>query len=256
MSVLSRRRRPAPAAAGFTLTELALVLVIVSLLVGSLLLPLSTQVELRNVSETRKLLAEVREALLGYAVVNGRLPCPASATTVSGTPGAGIETPLNATGACPNAAGVVPWATLGVSETDAWGRRLTYRVTPVFAQCVPPPSFVASGTPCISPSVSFGLNSLGNIDVLTTGGTVIATAVPAIVVSHGRNGNGAFTPQGTQRPVGVDADELDNQLTAAGTNTANFNFVSRTPGDAFDDEVMWLTPGVLFNRMISALRLP
>jgi len=256
MSVLSRRHRPAPAAAGFTLTELALVLVIVSLLVGSLLVPLSTQIELRNTSETRKFLAEVREALLGYAVAKGRLPCPASATTVSGTPGAGIETPLNAAGFCPNAAGVVPWATLGVSETDAWGRRLTYRVTPEFAQCVPPPPFVASGTLCASPSVSFGLNSLGNLDVLAAGGTLIATKVPAVVVSHGRNGNGAFTPQGTQRPVGADADELDNQLTAAGTNTANFNFVSRPPGDAFDDEVIWLAPGVLLSRMVSALRLP
>lgn len=246
-------RRPA---AGFTLTELALVLVIIALVIGSMLVPLSTQVELRNVSETRKLLAEIREALLGYAVVNGRLPCPASATVVSGTPTAGIEAALDATGQCPRPAGVVPWATLGVSETDAWGRRLTYRVTPIFAQCVPPPTFVASGTPCTSPSVSFGLGATGNLDVLALGGTVIATSVPAIIVSHGRNGNGAYTPQGVQRPLGADVDELDNQLTSAGTNTANNNFVSRIPSETFDDEMIWLPPGVLFSRMVSALRLP
>lgn len=247
---MSGRPLQALPSAGFTLTELAVVLVIVSLLIGGLLVPLSAQMDARNVSDTRTSLAEIREALLGYAAVNGRLPCPAA------TAGDGTEQFNTVTGQCAPLAGVLPWATLGVKETDAWGRRYTYRVTPVFAQCVAP--FYAVGAPC-TPGYSFVLASLGGLDVRSTaGGSVIASKVPAVVISHGKNGNGAYTPGGTQLPAGADVDEQDNQLiNPAGVVTmANYDFVSKTPTATFDDEVMWISPGVLFNRMISVGRLP
>ena len=53
---------------GFTLIELAIVLVIVTILVGGLAMPLSAQIEARRISETRKTLEEAREAILGYAM--------------------------------------------------------------------------------------------------------------------------------------------------------------------------------------------
>lgn len=256
MPGVTSRSCPIATGSGFSLAELAVVLTIVSLLIGGLLVPLTAQVDLRAAHDTRQSLAEIREALLGYAAVKGRLPCPASATTASNVLGAGSEAFLDAGGLCPNAAGVLPWATLGVRETDAWGRRYSYRVTSVFAQCVAPP-LLTYGTPCTAPSVSFVLTSLGDLQVRSVaGGSVIAQQVPAIVVSHGKNGNGAYTPQGTQLPVGTDADELDNQLTNVGASTANLDFVSKSPTPTFDDEVVWLSPGVLFNRMISVGRLP
>jgi len=242
--------------AGFTLTELAVALVIVSLLVGGLLVPLSAQVDLRRASETRQSLTEIREALLGYAAVKGRLPCPAPATTASSVAGAGIEPPLVGVGVCPNVAGVLPWASLGVKETDAWGRRYSYRVTSVFAQCVAPP-LLTPGTPCVAPSVAFVLSSLGDLQIRSgAGGSVIAQQVPAVVISHGKNGNGAYTPQGTQLPVSSDADESDNELINGGVTTANLDFVSRTPTPSFDDEVVWISQGVLFSRMIGVGKLP
>jgi len=255
---VSGRPLQALPSAGFTLTELAVVLVIVSLLIGGLLVPLSAQMDARKASDTRTALAEIREALLGFAAVNGRLPCPAPATIASGAGGAGAEA-LLAAGQCPYFAGVLPWATLGVKETDAWGRRYTYRVTPVFARCVAPPPLIA-GVPCTAPSYSFVLNSTGDIDVKSSaGGSVIAKEVPAVVISHGKNGNGAYTLAGTQLPTGADVgDEQDNQLIslAGVVTTANLDFVSKTPTETFDDEVMWISPGVLFNRMISVGRLP
>jgi hypothetical protein len=90
----------------------------------------------------------------------------------------------------------------------------------------------------------------------TGGGSILASAIPVVVISHGKNGNGAYYPQGTQLPLGTDADEQDNQLTAAGTATANTNFVSKTPTDTFDDLVTWLSPNILFNRMVTAGKLP
>ena len=61
---------------GFTLIELAVVIAIVALLLGALLVPLATQVQGRNIKETQRSLKEIKEALLGYAVTQGRLPCP------------------------------------------------------------------------------------------------------------------------------------------------------------------------------------
>lgn len=53
---------------GFTLIELAIVLVIVTLLVGGLAMPLAAQIEARRIGETRKTMEEAREGVLGYAM--------------------------------------------------------------------------------------------------------------------------------------------------------------------------------------------
>ena len=65
---------------GFSLIEMAIVLFIVALLLGGLLPTVSSQIEQQHTNETRKQLDEIQQALLGFAVINGRLPCPASNT--------------------------------------------------------------------------------------------------------------------------------------------------------------------------------
>src|SRR5436190_20483125 len=62
---------------GFTLIELAVVFAIVGLALGSLFFTLAAQTEQRMFEETRRRLEQARELLLAFAVVNGRLPCPA-----------------------------------------------------------------------------------------------------------------------------------------------------------------------------------
>ena len=49
---------------GFSLIEMAFVLVIVTLLLGGLLVPFSTQVEQKRIAETQKAMEEIKEALL------------------------------------------------------------------------------------------------------------------------------------------------------------------------------------------------
>jgi hypothetical protein len=169
---------------------------------------------------------DIKDALTGYAIVNGRLPCPASATIVTGTSNAGISD-------CTLTLGVLPWATLSISETDAWGRRFTYAASSTFT------------------TANFTLSSSGNLTVKTaaTGGTNLATSIPAIFISHGSNGYGAYTPQGIQIAAGNDADETDN----SNTNTI---FVTHDQTPTFDDLVIWLSPNILFSRMVTAGKLP
>ena len=62
---------------GFSLVELAVVLTIVALLLSSLMWTLSAQTEQRARDETTRRLEQGKELLLSFAIVYGRLPCPA-----------------------------------------------------------------------------------------------------------------------------------------------------------------------------------
>lgn len=238
-----------PMEKGFTLTELAVVMVITALLVGGLLVPLAAQIEIRDINDNRKTMAEIREALLGFAMVNRYLPCPALPTIASGSADAGREGTRNGGGTCVHPAGVLPWATLGVPETDAWGRRYSYRVTPAFSNSTPP---------------FFLLSSVGDLVIRPSAASTatVAESIPAVVISHGKNGNGAYTPAGTALPAATDPDERANEIVPSGgtgwtDNGTAKEFVKRSARTAgYDDEVVWISPGVLFNRMVSAGKLP
>jgi len=77
---------------------------------------------------------------------------------------------------------------------------------------------------------------------------VIASELPSIVISHGKNGLGGYRANGTQ-VGGALGDELENA-------DADGNFVSRTHSADFDDEVTWIPLYNLMSRMIAAGRLP
>jgi prepilin-type N-terminal cleavage/methylation domain-containing protein len=61
---------PTPMPGGFTLIELAIVMFIVTLLLGGMLLPLAGQQDIRNHGDTQKIMADARDALLGFAMAN------------------------------------------------------------------------------------------------------------------------------------------------------------------------------------------
>lgn len=219
---------------GFTLTELAIVLIIVALLISGMLVPLSAQKDMQDTNETQKQLAEIREALLGFAVMNKRLPCPDTDTDPSAS-GYGLEEPSCASSMSEE--GFLPWKTLGVSAMDAWGTRRTvassprlgdwrYRVDRNFA----------NSTSLISLTTSFSTDSLviqdhGGINLTST------TERPvAIVFSTGPN----HTP--------------DGQNSSYEGTSGTYEAGERTTG--FDDIVVWISRPVLFNRLIAAGRLP
>lgn len=237
---------------GFSLLEMAIVLSIVSLLLAGLLPAISSQIEQQRRTETRKLLDEVRDSLIGFAMSNGRLPAPACGT-IPTLPGAannaGIELIPASAALCATGAGdiaVLPWATLGVNETDAWGNRLTYRVTPLFASGVTP------GT-----AASFQLASLGDMTIKeSAGGNNVATNIPVVVISHGAMACGAYQPTGArvdELPAASYCQDNDQQENADGDAI----FVSKTsPTTTFDDFVIWLSTNILVNRMVAVGKLP
>src|SRR5688572_9364791 len=133
-------------AKGFSLIEMAVVLIVLVLLLGGALVPLSTQVEQRKIAETEKAMEEGKEALIGFALANSRLPCPD--TTV---PPDGVSDPTTGGNCGPGGfEGRLPWVTLNVAGADAWGRRFRYQVSPAFTD-------VPATTPCVTTGNNLGL---------------------------------------------------------------------------------------------------
>jgi len=249
---------------GFTLAEVAIVVLIVGLLLGGLLGTYSTQIELARIAETRKTLETARDALLGFAAANGRLPCPATATSN------GVELPAGgncnvSVGAELQGVGFVPAATLGLTPVDsqgylidAWGGRIRYAVTndganftfttqgQVRAQLIDLNPATPLTTLLRVCSTSTDMTGTGTDSAACAAGpptTALTNSAVAVIFSTGKNG----APGGTG---GTGADESKNLDT-------DRVFISHEPapagatGGEFDDIVIWLSPSILYNRILS-----
>lgn len=224
---------------GFTLIEMAIVLVIVGLLLAGLLGPLTAQIEQRRAEETRIILDEAKEALVGYALANKFFPCPDTNLVPNGAEGV-----RNGINECATLEGVLPWQVLGVRGLDAWGRYIRYRVSTNFSNNV----------------TYFRISDTGDIRVNSDTGTLTTSAV-AVLISHGPNGFGGInTTQASpanQMPAPAGADELEN----TDADAAPPLFISHTPtpqgsANEFDDTISWVSSSILVNRMVAAGQLP
>lgn len=226
---------------GFTLVEMAVVLVIVGLLLGGMVLPLVTLQEQTTFNETRQKLSDIRETLLGYGITHGYLPCPA----ISASNGA--EDRNVGTGACNKRVGFLPWTELGVQKLDNWNHLYRYSVSANFAD---------SGTKIL-------LSSNGDITIVArdvNAGTSNISNIPVVVMSFGKLANWAYQDDGTQivDTSATNTDEDINGNNAAGTNfyTRDVTTNTASTGGEFDDLVVWIPTGLYINRMISAGQLP
>ncbi len=121
-SLTAPRKMGAESSSGFSMIEMAMVLVVFSLVMGGLLGPLSAQYEQRRRAKTMAAQQEILQALYGFAMsqTTPRLPCPDA-------DGDGLENrPCGSSGV---AVGELPWATLGVARDDAWGNAWGYGVS-------------------------------------------------------------------------------------------------------------------------------
>jgi prepilin-type N-terminal cleavage/methylation domain-containing protein len=251
---------------GFSLVEMAVVLAIVAMLLGGIIMTLSTQEEARNAAETRRRLEAAADAVIGFAIANRRLPCPASGATgteslASGTTAAG--------GACSsNFGGFLPGASVGFQPVDAqgfavdaWGNRIRYAVASAITGCTgssTTPHFTsvanlkANGVSCrpndlVICGSSTGTNpgasppSCGAAQAVTNQETVAF-----VLHSAGKNGiGGAATGADETANANGDAVFIYREHGTLETNTG-----------IYDDMLHWAPAGVLYSKLIAAGVLP
>ena len=219
-------------------------MLIITLLLGSILVPLSTQVEQRQITEAQRVLDRIRDAILGYAVTFGYLPCPDLTAGAGSNDGQEDVTGSN----CTSAEGNLPWATLGVDNADPWGNRYRYRVDTDFT----------------NRTTRFTLTTSADLQVCTAQAcaveltsTTAGNKAVAVILSHGRNGFGAMNATtNAANPAPAGTDELENT-----DNDTRFvrrpvaGAVGSTAGE-FDDIVTWLSKYTVYNRMVAAGKLP
>lgn len=226
------------------MVEIAVAVVILGLLLGSAVLMLGAQIDLKNANETRRILESTRDAIYGFAVTNGRLPCPAA------TGGMGQETIDPMSNNCSSRLnGFVPALTLGLTPTDAngylvdaWGNRVRYAVTTdnsfSTSNAAAQLSSLGIATLALRPTAPNGL-TVCNISTAEGAGscalnTEVADQVVAMLHSAGRNG-----------PGGASADEQNN------IDNGRI-FLERAPSTTFDDQLLWISRYTLYNRMLAA----
>jgi type II secretory pathway pseudopilin PulG len=243
---------------GFTLTELAVVFFIVALLMATAMFTLSAQNDQRNFEETRRRLEAARDGVLAFAVATGRLPCSGTAS--------GDENPAG--GACASPwGGFLPARTIGFQITDtngfgldAWQNRIRYAVS---SNAVALVGCTGSST---QPHFTNTANLRANGITCQPGDLVICNRSPVAPAATTCDAGTAVTNQNTVVAI-IFSTGKNGATGGTGTNEArnldnNQLFVSKTPdppgaaGGEFDDQMVWITAGELYSKLIAAGRLP
>jgi prepilin-type N-terminal cleavage/methylation domain-containing protein len=209
---------------GFTLIEMAIALVIFSLMIGAVLGVGNAQIASSRISSTKQKQEAIKFALINYIARNNRLPCPAVAGLAPVAVGYGIEdnpalgcfnTNINVAGTV--ATGIVPWISLGLTDetaTDGYYHRYSYQVVLTATSTTQETISGLRGaisthtaTPTVLPPAA-GNNQSNNCAPVV--GAYNPCSAVVVILSHGNNGFGAYTRDGNQIALPAGADELAN----------------------------------------------
>ncbi|MDR1661357.1 MAG: type II secretion system GspH family protein [Azoarcus sp.] len=214
---------------GFTLVEIAIALVILSLLGGVFIAPLAARIEDGQRREANALLNDIAEALIGFALLHGRLPCP-SLEADPASPVYGLEQPQPCASGAP---GYLPWRTLALPAHDPWG----------------------------SPRASAAAPWTGHWRYLpdkrfTTGPITFATLPSGDIQIHDRDGNPVATLESRAIAVvySTGPNRKDDGRNAA-WSPATPKFEAGEPSPGFDDRLRWIGHPLFVARLARSGRL-
>lgn len=271
---------------GFTLTELAISIAIIALLMGFFLTATPVLMNSQKIRSTETRIALVEAALTQYVMQNKRLPCPADGSIPNGNANAGIETARDANQDCVSQTnGVAPWVALGLAAADiedGWGARLTYRVAPGLTRanaldmsgCDPAGSAAAVGvqpnqtcapnctaatltTNCTPPAAflvgkGFNIRDAAGGNLLMNPGATPSNGAAFVLISHGENQSGGYSSSGVLlAPIGPQQGTNEAPNRADQALATDYIDAPRQYGDTaahFDDYVVRPSVMTVINR--------
>jgi len=236
----------------FTLLELSVVLIIISVILSTAISIGSTRIEAQRLKDTKNRIFLIDSAIKQYVLNYNRLPCPAVGSIAAPTPAApasagfgeearrtagnkDCDTALLTDNSLNIVSGIVPHKDLGISPAavlDGWENNFTYVVDNRYTfegSEVGLDGFMGQAT---APEITINNSTAANI---SSNGVYL-------LLSHGQNGFGAWPARGIARnplPANFDVDfplEDDNQ-----ENGADFdiNFVQTSHIENYDDIVFY-----------------
>ncbi len=195
---------------GFTLIEVAIVLVIIGIIAGSGMSLFGTLTEKKTRNECREYMVLVKEALLSHVNINGFLPYASDDTDGIADDG---ET-----------SGYLPYVDLKLKPVDSYNRVLKYEINGLLV--------TDKQTTCNA--LSNGLSA--DPAIVDSDGSTVSIPVAAVLVSAG--------------PMDADSDgDVFDIVEGAyeGDNTSgNPNYIRHPEIDTFDDLVLYISEGELY----------
>lgn len=245
--------RPHPK--GFTLVELAVVLVIIGIIAAMGLAAVKAQMISAAIRTTQGNQDTIKSALIAYLGQHKRLPCPDRDFAAPD----GIENRQNMPGGMPDTTspcslpsfGLIPYQTLGLPRSvalDGWDDFFSYSI---------------SNNTTTAPNQDWTISTNfheGNTGAITVNdGIAPVPNFVAVVISYGKDGLGAYTIKGTQNVLPDPANQPNENQNA--TQAIPLTFYKReytdnpkdptnNPGGPFDDVVMVLGTNDLLNPLI------
>jgi prepilin-type N-terminal cleavage/methylation domain-containing protein len=248
---------------GFSLVELSVTLAVIGVTLAGALTLATKKTEADKLTETQTKMAAIDAALDVYLTTNQRLPCPADGSLAMSNSNFGIAGTATNTGCTTLSnfnstpalayAGVVPVRTLLLPDStmiDGWGRRITYIIDFNFANNSVVAGGVQTNTVCDGVTASgathtacFKYKSAGGLTVNDSTGAARTTTAVYVLISHGKNGRGAYTYAGSFTRLAASADD-DEKSNAGSDATGGFDkiFVQKdttTTPTTFDDIVTY-----------------
>lgn len=249
---------------GFSLVELAIVLLIMGLVLGGLAMPMSVQRENARIRDNADQLDMISKALEGFAMANGYLPCPSTPASAGTADVSG--------GGCSRQHGFVPATSLNLTGTrnednlllDAWGAPVRYSVSASDTDSDGNWDFTAPGEmqsvtmSALSPDLSVCSTGIGaSASACANAAVTLASQSPAIVYSLGKDWTQFSSADQLENVGAAVAGGASGRSYPVASNTV---FVSRgrsdKPSEEFDDHLVWLSAAGLYRALVDAGQLP
>jgi prepilin-type N-terminal cleavage/methylation domain-containing protein len=223
---------------GFSLVELAVVLVIISSIAGVSIGLGGAQQKVAKIKGVNQTLEVINTALKTYHLKNGRYPCPAVLTQASTHASYGLEA-TGCNSSCPAGLicngiaieGFIPFKTIGLSESiayDSWGGRIRYVVDN---------NHVVSSTYA---NGGLALRDIGGNEI--TSSAVLGKAI-YVLLSHGSDKKGAYNKAGSLLAAcgatARDSENCDGDATIVSSTVIETQDTSAAT--YFQDYVSWQT---------------
>ncbi len=250
--------------AGFTLLEMAIVLLILSIVLVMGLRSIGAQMTNRSYKETNNNMGMVKDALTTYLRENNRLPCPdLDFTSPDGRGDDDRDTSDDTTTLCNGNFGIVPWQEIRLPRDlvlDGFGNFISYYVS-TNGNATDIDNWTVTKLP-INGAYNQVAGNTGRIivnDGEATPNPIGGSPFAIVLVSHGKNGDGAFTSKGIRNVLPVNSSNSNELANTPIVTNVTTQFVTRgytedtsVSGGTFDDVVLALTSQDLLEPLIDS----